>query len=86
MELPLSRIVSKSCHLQILKVVGLYTTQDNRNQIMDFCGEIVTNSDSIYTLYFAKTDSSASAGEKFWSTLADYDLDTLVNIGIEYEY
>ena len=38
---------------------------------MRFCREVCFNSDSIHTLKFEYTCSSAEDGDDFWSTLAD---------------
>ena len=70
---PFNQIVSKSPHLQELKIRNLVTTQENIGIIIDFCSEICQASDSLRTLDFYRSSSSPEDGNRFLSTLADDD-------------
>ena len=81
MQWPFSQFVAKSQNLKILKIIDLWTTEENISLIINFCGEIATTSKTLNILHLDFTNSSSSDGEKMWTTLADDDdFVTLTNI------
>ena len=61
----MGQLVLKTHHLKSLKLYDLYTTDDNRSQLLEFAAQAVTSSKCLNTLHIKETRSNGTDGDKF---------------------